>query len=134
MRLLFRLAEWHAFAKLRLHTDNTLEHLEKLTPDVGKLMRHFRHHFCSRFETVELPREFERRQRQKIVLTSNQMTISATGGKRAKKLNISTYKYHSLGDYARFIRMFGGSDSFSTQLVGNCIATCYSFCTHHLYS
>ena len=33
-------------------------------------------------------------------------------------LNLFTYKFHALGDYVRTIRLFGGTDSYSTQLVG----------------
>jgi hypothetical protein len=31
MTLLYRMAEWHAFAKLQLHTESTPQHLEWLT-------------------------------------------------------------------------------------------------------
>lgn len=63
MKLLFRTAEWHALAKLRLHTESTLAHLERLTTDLGKLMREFRDSTCSAFDTVELPRELDARNR-----------------------------------------------------------------------
>jgi hypothetical protein len=42
MTLLYRTAEWHAFAKLRLHTESTLQHLELLTTELGQLTRKFR--------------------------------------------------------------------------------------------
>jgi hypothetical protein len=32
----FHLAEWHALAKLRMHTEATLDHLERATVDIGK--------------------------------------------------------------------------------------------------
>ncbi|KAE9386042.1 hypothetical protein BT96DRAFT_779168, partial [Gymnopus androsaceus JB14] len=35
MKLLYHLAQWHALAKLRLHTEPTLEWLEKTTTEVG---------------------------------------------------------------------------------------------------
>jgi hypothetical protein len=38
-------------------------------------------------------------------------------GRKKKGVNLQTYKFHSLGDYAQFIRLFGGTDSFSTQTV-----------------
>jgi hypothetical protein len=38
IKLLCRTAEWHAFSKLRVHTNSTLEHLEMLTKEFGFLM------------------------------------------------------------------------------------------------
>jgi hypothetical protein len=38
-------------------------------------------------------------------------------GTRAKVLNLFTVKLHFLGDYVRHIRLFGTTDSYSTQLV-----------------
>ena len=32
-------------------------------------------------------------------------------------LNLNTYKLHALGDYPSQIKLFGTTDSFSTQLV-----------------
>ncbi|KAF8955097.1 hypothetical protein BDZ97DRAFT_1675254 [Flammula alnicola] len=180
MKLLYRTAEWHGFAKLRVHTDSTLEHLEQLTKEFGLLMRQFQDLSCSQFQTFELPREVAARNRQQqraqaksshttiqvqaaqpVPVTSaeqmpglSQSSISSaappsananvpglsttapsnpevnlpppqpsssaaptSGSRKPKKLNIFTYKFHSLGDYVRMIRMFGGTDSFSTQLV-----------------
>ena len=36
---------------------------------------------------------------------------------KSKTLNLSTYKFHALGDYVRTIRLFGTTDSYSTQTV-----------------
>ena len=36
-----------------------------------------------------------------------------------KKLNINTYKVHSLGDYASTIRQFGTTDSYSMVIVSD---------------
>lgn len=35
MRLLFTCAHWHALAKLRMHTDDTLKLLDSLTVRIG---------------------------------------------------------------------------------------------------
>lgn len=64
MKLLYRTAEWHGFAKLRMHSHSTLEHLENLTTEFGALMRQFRDRTCSQFHAVELPREVAARNRQ----------------------------------------------------------------------
>jgi len=103
LRLLYRAAEWHALAKLRLHTDSTLGLLETVTREFGRLMRQFRDKTSDEFDTVDLPRE----------------TGTRRGGARSKKLNLNTYKFHALGDYVTTIRLFGTTDSYSTQLVGS---------------
>jgi hypothetical protein len=64
MKLLYRTAEWHALAKLRMHTDQSLDLLEDLTIEFGALMRHFRDVTCSQFATMELPRETAARNRR----------------------------------------------------------------------
>lgn len=123
MKLLYRTAEWHAFAKMRLHTETTLRHLEDLTTELGKLMRDFEHSICSQFQTYELPREVEARKRreeaQRLGLGVTDPVPASSAGKRTKTFNIFTYKWHALGDYVSAIRLFGGSDGFSTQLVSD---------------
>jgi hypothetical protein len=120
MKLLYQRAEWHALAKLRMHTDATLDHLESLTKDFGRLMRQFRDLTCSQFQTAELPREVAAQnwQRQRVQATGktfNQSTVNT--GRKRKLLNLLTPKFHSFGDYVQTIRMFGSTDSFSTQVV-----------------
>lgn len=116
MKLLYRVAEWHAFAKMRLHTEHTLRRLDTLTTELGKLMRDFEQSTCLHFQTFELPREAEARKRRYANAHPSE-TDSNFGAKRTKSLNISTYKWHSLADYVPAIRLFGGVDGFSTQLV-----------------
>ena len=48
MTLLFRLAEWHALAKLRMHTDTTLTCMEMVIAILGRELRRFRGVFNSR--------------------------------------------------------------------------------------
>jgi hypothetical protein len=121
MKLLYRTAEWHAFAKLRVHTDSTLEHLEVLTKEFGFLMRQFRDLTCSQFRTTELPREVAAQNRQQQCAQARVPSATSESGVKASTrlvtLNISTIKFHSLGDYVQTIQMFGCTDSFSTQLV-----------------
>lgn len=38
-------------------------------------------------------------------------------GRRAKTLNLNTYKFHSYGDYVATIRRYGTMDSYSSELV-----------------
>jgi len=105
LRLLYKAAEWHALAKLRIHTDSTLDILEAVTREFGRLMRQFRDKTLENFDTVELPRE----------------TGAKKGGGRPSKkaLNLNTYNFHALGDYVATIRLFGTTDSYSTQVVGS---------------
>lgn len=65
MKLLYRTAEWHALAKLRMHTDASLLLLEALTVEFGQLLRQFRDLTCTKFATCELPREAAARNKQK---------------------------------------------------------------------
>jgi hypothetical protein len=104
LRLLYKTAEWHALAKLRLHTDSTLDLLEVVTREFGRLMRKFRDKTSDKFDTMELPQEAGARK-------------GGAHSSKKKKLNLNTYKFHALGDYVATIRLFGTTDSYSTQLV-----------------
>lgn len=117
MKLLHRMAEWHSFAKLRLHTESTLSYLDTLTRELGQRMRHFRDETCSHFETRELPRETEARKRRQATNAHGKQPEYGSGARKLKVLNLFIYKWHALGDYVRTIRLFGGTDGYSTQLV-----------------
>jgi hypothetical protein len=129
MTLLYRTAEWHAFAKLRLHTESTLQHLEWLTMELGQLMRKFRDTTQSAFATFELPKEIEaRNRRQKSGKGKEKAVAGNASAKKSKILNLFTYKWHALGDYVRAIRLFGPTDGFSTQVVSK-ISLCFELFT-----
>jgi hypothetical protein len=119
MTLLYRNAEWHAFAKLRLHTESTIQHLEGLTTELGKSMRNFRDTTQAAFETFELPKEMGARQRQKSGKGKEKAAAGSTSGRKPRNLNLFTYKWHALGDYVQAIRLYGGTDGFSTQVVSD---------------
>ncbi|KAF4566601.1 hypothetical protein EYR36_012032 [Pleurotus pulmonarius] len=118
-RLLYTFAEWHALAKLCLHTEDTLQSLEDATHDLGKQVCHFEAHTSTSFETKELPKEEAaraRRQQKMAGKTKKQPAATAsTNGPKPKKFNFKTYKWHAMGDYVRTIRRFGTTDSYSTQ-------------------
>src|SRR5258708_40375338 len=65
MKLLYRISEWHALAKLRMHTEDSLKLMEESTKDLGNLLRQFRTLTCTQFSTVELPREADARIRRR---------------------------------------------------------------------
>ncbi|KAL0563301.1 hypothetical protein V5O48_018770, partial [Marasmius crinis-equi] len=61
--LLFDLATWHAYAKLRLHTDSTVASLQEATRQLGQSLRAF-HKAAEKFDTHETPKEMAARQRR----------------------------------------------------------------------
>lgn len=121
-KLLFRLAHWHALAKLRQHTEESLGLLDEITRSLGQQLRKFQDITCKAFSTVELPSETTARWRRKereLNKSNSNSASSSTSGARFKTFNLSTYKLHALGDYARTIRQFGTTDSYSTQIVSH---------------
>jgi len=82
--------------------------------------------FCS-----ETCKDFDTRELEKEVAACGQCTAAhvakrdsragkgkVTTGSKPKKLNLETYKYHILADYAETIRRFGPMDNYNTQIVG----------------
>lgn len=117
LQLLYKAAEWHALAKLRQQTDSTLDLFEAITKEFGHLMRQFRDKTSQTFNTVELPRGADARK-------------GGPHSSKKKTLNLNTYKFHALADYAATIRLFGTTDSYSTLLVSfvPCCTVLYSVC------
>lgn len=125
LNLLFELATWHAFGKLRLHTETTLNDFDNSTTRLGKVLRKFRREVCGKFHTFDLPREAAARSRRKRTQAGkgkqgqNKDASEGTGSTpKQRTFNMSTYKLHSLGDYVRSIWLFGTTDNYSTQVVG----------------
>jgi hypothetical protein len=125
---LFVLATWHAHAKLRLHTDTTLALFEQTTTILGASLRKFVRVTCTAFKTTELPQEEAARGRRTAARVAKKAAnaMTSTVGKlqalhtrnpKEKVFSLSTFKLHALGDYVRNIRLFGTSDSYSTQIV-----------------
>ena len=128
MTLLYRAAEWHSLAKLRLHTDTTLAYFRKVTEIFCRLMREFRDLSCPEFLTVETPKEAAARARgqarqqahaqgSNVVRTSKADTAIST--RRPRTLNLSTYKFHSIADYPDTVLLFGTTDNYTTQAVSS---------------
>ncbi|KAG2741806.1 hypothetical protein P692DRAFT_201726163 [Suillus brevipes Sb2] len=118
LTLLGTCARWHALAKLRMHTDETIDLLDTNTVALGKQLRHFQKHTCMAFKTQELKREAERRQRQQLrhgAGNGEATTSTHQSSRRPKTFNLQTYKLHALGDYSTSIRRFGTTDSYSTE-------------------
>lgn len=135
LNLLFELATWQAFAKLRLHTESTLSALEASTTRLGHALRRFEDETCSTYATKDLPTEEAARGRRKVAqmmrstrkgLNSEKSTAAAgtshnppapEARSKIRRFNISTYKTHALGDYVETIRRYGTTDGYSTQVV-----------------
>jgi hypothetical protein len=114
MQLLFTCAHWHGLAKLRLHSDLTLDILDDVTTILGERFRHFQRDICPSYATRELPREANARRRRRK--NANEPGV-AEFETLQKNFNLNSYKYHSLGDYVRTIRRLGTTDSFNTTVV-----------------
>ena len=116
--LVFVMGCWHAYAKLRLHTELTLASFECITKDLGVLLRHFATVTCSSFQTKELPRE--RAARLRKAAANGSVPMASGGGAKSKGFNLSTYKLHALGDYPKAIRERGTTDNYTTGRVRLC--------------
>ena len=109
---------WHAYAKLHLHTEHMLRLLERATSALGQVVRHFARTTCERFVTFDLPREEAARGRRKAAMTHVGSSQRVGASRRKQRyLNLSTYKFHRLGDYVKSIRQFGTTDNYNTQVV-----------------
>jgi len=128
---------WHAYAKLRQHTEYTLRSFELKTKELGDQLRYFANTTSPAFQTKELPGETAARGRRKV---ANRKTRALSGKRPANKrsankqptkepqiqedlaetvktFNLLVPKVHALGDYPSTIRWLGTTDSYSTQRV-----------------
>lgn len=121
LSLLFHLAYWHGLAKLRMHTDRTLDLLSQATVNLGEALRAFKDNTCSVFVTRELERERAARQRREMKLAKGGAgtgpTASNISARKIKTFNLDTYKIHALGDYVITIRRFGAVGSYTSERV-----------------
>jgi hypothetical protein len=130
------MAHWHGLAKLRMHSDLTLDIMDQVTSAVGQQFREFKATVCSAYHMHELPREVEARTRRLAKQTAKQKGKKGKqtsplleqgeavesgnaikNARRQKEFNFQTYKFHALGDYVFTIRQYGTVDSYSTEPV-----------------
>lgn len=107
--VLFTVAFWHGYAKLRLHSDSSVHVLKGATTIFGTLIREFKNIVCPRYKTKLTAREQQARDRRKKGSSSAADYV----------FNISTYKLHAMGDYALSIIDFGTTDNHNAQNVGS---------------
>ena len=125
MDLLFEMATWHFLAKLRLHTESTLPSLNKSTTRLGTTLRKFNSVTCDAYVTKDLPSEEAARGRREAALSQKKEMNSKQPSKPSvtstspweRKLNLSSYKPHAIPDYVEYIRLFGTTDGFTSQVV-----------------
>jgi hypothetical protein len=129
--LLWDLAVWLSYGKLRQHTDSTLNSFQVTTTSLGFQIRKFANTICPQFRTKETPREENARNRRAAAKKAKEAAKAAASGAplppeqqkkkasgaRFKLFSLATYKLHALGDYLRSILLFGTTDSYSTQIV-----------------
>ena len=121
-KLLFLLTTWHAYAKLHLHTESTLEMLELVSRALCQALRHFTSVTCPQYTMKELPQEVRQclacQQAQAACghpRAGNTTSSSRTG--QVKLFNMSMYKMHHIPNYPDAIWKHGTMDSYSTHMV-----------------
>jgi hypothetical protein len=116
------MATWHAYAKLRLHSDSTVASFRVVTVNLGHLLRKFAAETAKSFKTVALPSEeaitMRRHQNAagKAKAAGEKLPPAPNRGKE-KILNLYTPKLHFLGDYPDSIPEIGTTDSHTTANV-----------------
>jgi hypothetical protein len=86
MDLLFIMAHWHGLAKLRMHSDLTLDILDQQTTDLGEQFRQFKAKVCSAYHTKELePEAAARSRRQEKEATKRAEKDTVVQGTTARK-------------------------------------------------
>ncbi len=130
--MLWYLLLWHSLAKLRQHTETSVNILERVTTFLGNSVRAFAH-MSRKIDTREMPKETAARSRRRAAKKPSTNTAGAskdtakkTGTNAAdaeavtakrKSLNMVTFKWHNLGHYVAWIRRKGTTDNYSTQVV-----------------
>jgi hypothetical protein len=80
MDLLFIMAHWHGLAKLRMHSDFTLEILDRETTKLGEQFRQFKAKVCTAYSTHELDREVDARSRRQAKEAARRVEEHRTNG------------------------------------------------------
>ena len=120
-----------------MHTDEILEILERVSARLGSQLRTFANETCPSFSAQELCHEADSRKRCQAREGKNGMAQTrgtsaiTTGDRHSKVLNLRMYKLHALGDYPTQIRMYGTTDSYSTQSV-SCVGVMLTLLINYL--
>ena len=121
--VIFEFAQWHALAKLRLYSEKTLHVFQEATKSLGKTVQKFQRTTCEDYHIQDLPKEEAARGRKIAVLRVKGVAPNGgnkderNGGPKKKSLNLTTYKWHVLGDYASIIWEYRTTDNYTMQIV-----------------
>ncbi|KAG2139092.1 uncharacterized protein EDB93DRAFT_1253157 [Suillus bovinus] len=91
--LLYQFAQWHALAKLRMHSDSTVIFLEDIFKKLSQRLRKFQCDTCAAFAMIKLPREKAAQLRRLAWRSENTSSTESSSP-----------------------RLFGTTDSFTTQM------------------
>jgi hypothetical protein len=83
--LLFTMACWHASAKLRLHTETSLEIFRGLTRAFTKQIQYFANTICPQFSTIQTPSEAAAIMRAEAARVKNGSAPVVRGSRRIRK-------------------------------------------------
>ena len=120
LELLFELANTHALAKLRLHTEVTVDLLEVSTDHMYHAMDKFARTTCPAYDVYERADEVEARMRRQRAKNPN---APVNGAHKKIEFNTNkTFKYHAVGHYPDYIRSHGPLDNYSTQTVSTLLS------------
>ncbi|KLO04861.1 hypothetical protein SCHPADRAFT_840114 [Schizopora paradoxa] len=135
LNMLYTMCQFHSIAKLQMHTEETVGRLRKVITTLGNDLRTFQLEVCVKYETFETSSEVQARGRadmRRAALRARnaaregdtinphdklpQIAANASsGGRLPKRLNLNTYKLHSIVDYPDTIVRVGPLDIGSTQ-------------------
>ncbi|PPR06562.1 hypothetical protein CVT24_001550 [Panaeolus cyanescens] len=106
-QFLFELATWHALAKLRRHTNQTIVELEASTFRLGQGLRRFRKVTLG-YNTRDLPQEENAR--------APKTRSTKRDSQKVRRFNLHTFKIHALGHHVHYIKLMDTTDNYSKQI------------------
>lgn len=129
------MAYWHGLAKMRMHTESSVQLLDATYTVMGSHLRHFEQVVCPRYITKETQKEYAIRIRAASRKKSASVAplTPAASGQKPRSFNLSTIKAHLLGYAPRYIRMYGPLDMLSTMKVLISLSLLYSTCFNGIH-
>jgi hypothetical protein len=126
--LAYDITTWHAYAKLRKHTEYSLRSLCSQSKELSRQLHTSLNKTCSQYKTKHLPGEEAAHGRRRVAKAKKGSSTTrkkpgprtkpaAEGDSSLRPFNLTTYKIHALADYADHIEQFGQTDCFTTQHV-----------------
>ena len=101
-----------------MHTTDSLKLFDATTIALSSTVHKFLNTTCKDYVTQELPHKTAVQGRQNVAKVKKGQHIPETSsGLKQNTLNLQTYKYHALGDYANAIHEWGTIDNYTMQLV-----------------